>query len=99
MIDGVKMRVCENCSRFGKVVYVEQAEGGAGVQGHQTNANIELEPVDNYAALIKQAREKRGMTCKDLCAAIFEKESFMDRIEKGQAVPTEKIGRKLEHFL
>ena len=99
MIDGIKMRVCENCSRFGKVVYVEPAEGGAEMQGHQKNANIELEPVDNYSALIKQAREKKGMTCKDLCAAIFEKESFMDRIEKGQAVPTEKIGRKLEHFL
>jgi len=98
MIDGIKMRVCENCSRFGKVVYVEPMEG-AEMQGQQKNANIELEPVDNYAALIKQAREKKGMTCKDLCAAIFEKESFMDRIEKGQAVPTEKIGRKLEHFL
>jgi putative transcription factor len=99
MIDGIKMRVCENCSRFGKVVYVEPSQGGEEMAGHQKKADIELEPVDNYAALIKQAREKKGMTCKELCAAIAEKESFMDRIEKGQAVPTEKIGRKLEHFL
>ncbi|VVB73394.1 Helix-turn-helix [uncultured archaeon] len=99
MIDGIKMRVCENCSRFGKVVYVEPMEGGSADASFQKKADIELEMVDNYSSLIKQARAKKGMSTKELSAAISEKESFIDRIEKGQAVPTEKVGHKLEHFL
>lgn len=100
MIDGIKMRVCENCSRFGKVVFIEPEESAAADSlGEQRKSDIEFEMVDNYSTLIKQARTKKGMTCKELAAAIAEKESFLDRIEKGQAVPTEKIGIKLEHFL
>jgi len=97
MIDGVKMRVCENCSRFGKVVFVEPEEGVA--PAGKKKAGTEIQVVDDYATRIKQARTKKGMSCKELAAAIAEKESFIDRIEKEQSPPTEKVAQKLEHFL
>lgn len=98
MIDGVKMRVCDQCARFGKVVFVEPEEGeGSSLRDKRIETTIEI--VDDYANLIKTARTKKGMSCKELAAAIAEKESFIDRIEKEQTVPTEKVAQKLEHFL
>lgn len=97
MIDGVKMRVCENCSKFGKIVFVEPEEGEA--PSGMKKVEVEVGIVDDYATLIKQARTKKGMSCKELAAAIAEKESFIERIEKEQSPPTEKVAQKLEHFL
>ena len=57
------------------------------------------ELVEDYADIIRQAREKRGLSTEELGLKINEKESFLKKIEAGKTAPTELLISKLEHFL
>ena len=97
IVEGVQMNVCERCEKHGKVVsrfYDDDDEGP-----RQRMPKKEIEIVDDYADRIKDARNKKGMTIKQLAAAVAEKESYMDRIEKDETTPTEPTAKKLEKFL
>ena len=96
IVEGVQMNVCERCERHGKVVSRVYEEDD---RPRQRAPQKEIETVDDYADLIKDARNKRGMTIKQLAAAVTEKESYMDRIEKGETIPTEPTAKKIERFL
>ena len=51
-----------------------------------------------FSYIIKNAREKSGMTRKQVAEKIKEKESAIERIERGNT-PEEKVARKLEKIL
>jgi putative transcription factor len=57
------------------------------------------EVADDYAEVIKQAREKMGWTVEELGLKISEKESMLRKVELGKMVPTEQVIAKLEHAL
>mgnify|MGYP001583598187 CR=1 FL=1 len=98
IIESAKLRVCENCSRLGKVVYVERPPV-LGKGNKMIKKEFELELVEDYAERIKNARNKLQLNVKELASLILEKESFLDGIEKETTVPTEKTARKLERYL
>lgn len=54
---------------------------------------------DNYAHIIKTAREKAKLTQEELAKAIAEKENTIHRIETKQQEPSLKAAKKLEQFL
>lgn len=99
VIEGIEMTVCERCSKHGEIIRVikEENEREKPIQIPK-KAEVELEVVDDFAETIRKEREKRGMTIKQLAAAIAEKESYIDRIEKDETIPSEKVARKLEKF-
>ena len=57
------------------------------------------ELVEDYAEVIRQAREKNGMSHEDLGKKINEKESVLRKIETGKMAPNDQLISKLEHTL
>ena len=98
IVEGLRMDVCEKCAKHGKVVaQLYDDDDSPGIRGKIAKKEIEI--VDDYADKIKDARTKKGMTIKQLAAAVAEKESYMDRIEREETTPTEQAAKKLERFL
>ncbi len=76
------------------------AAGGARSPGAQhTMEKDEFELVDSYGVKIKAARERLGLPLAVLGERIAEKESFLERIEKETAKPSDPLAKKLEKEL
>lgn len=58
-----------------------------------------MEIVDDYADLIKEAREKLSWTQEDLAKKILERKNVLSNIERGELMPDIKTARKLEKLL
>ena len=96
IIEAVSMRVCDKCSKYGKVISIEKGEISAKKSSTQKDIEVEEEIVEDYAERIKSAREKRGMTRTELASLIDERESFIKRVEAGDAVPDDRLALKLQ---
>ena len=97
VIEGSHVYVCNTCSKHGEVV----EEGRPIQRSMQIKQKITLsEPSINpeFSYIIKNAREKAGMTRKQTAEKIKEKEAIIERIERGN-IPEEKVARKLENLL
>jgi putative transcription factor len=57
------------------------------------------EIVADYAEVIRQAREKMGLSHEELGKKISERESLLKKIEMGKMEPNELLASKLEHTL
>ncbi len=58
-----------------------------------------FEIVENYAEIVKKARESMGLTRELLARLVGVKESIIRRIEEGQLMPDVELARKLEKIL
>jgi putative transcription factor len=54
---------------------------------------------DDYSKVIRNAREKLGMTQDELGMKINEKPSGISHLENGSMKPSDALAKKLEHFL
>jgi len=63
------------------------------------SARSEAVLVYNYGEVVRQAREKRGITIEQLAKKINEKESVIRRVEDGKLRPPEALIDKLESEL
>jgi uncharacterized protein (TIGR00270 family) len=52
-----------------------------------------------YGATIRAARERKGLTIEELGKMVFEKASFLHRIEAETAKPDRGLAKKLENAL
>lgn len=59
----------------------------------------EMEIVENYGRLIKEAREKAGLKQAELAQMINEKHSLLRKIEHEEILPTDDVQRKIERIL
>ncbi len=103
-IEGARLVVCESCARRYKnaepmFVNKKKARKRPKQQPKKKTVEKTFEIVPDYAKIIKEAREKRGMKLEDLAKAIAEAESEMHKIERGELVPELKVAEKLEKFL
>lgn len=104
-IEGVVMKVCTRCARFGTIKKSHPPKARAGMPkgftGGPTRKTKEkvLECVDDYNDLIRTAREKKGMKREDLGRAMNEKVSVIARLESGTMVPDIKLAKKIENAL
>ncbi len=55
--------------------------------------------VSNYGAVVRKAREKRGLDHATLALKISEKKSIITSVESGNMKPNEKLIKRLENFL
>jgi len=60
---------------------------------------ISQEVIEDYAAKIRGAREKLGLSHEDLGKKINEKASLLRHIETGKVAPNNHLAGKLEHVL
>ena len=103
IIEGTKLDVCKNCSSFGSVIcrkeYVNDNENQSSFIKEMPIIEENDMIVDDYAHIIKKARERMKITQEELARALAEKESAITKIESGQMMPQIKTAKKLEQFL
>lgn len=102
-IDGSTLHVCPSCSRLGKPVR-QKTEGNRPPLPKPLTPKLdkitdELELKEDYHKIIKQTREKLGLSQEALGRKINEKPSVIKLLESGKLKPDNVLARKLEHFL
>ncbi len=109
-IDGSAMKVCKDCSKFGKIQRPPSkpahARGPQGApRGRKTpqrrprRRETTYELLEDYNTIIRQAREKKGWSREDLGRKINEKVSVVSRLETAHMAPDTKLARKIEKIL
>jgi len=108
-VEGAKLQVCQNCSKFGRTATVKPSYGDPTPKFKKRpytpkrtikikdHSNIDL--IDDYSLKIKQSREKLKLTQDGLGQKINEPASLIKRIEQGKVRPSIKITKKLERNL
>jgi putative transcription factor len=113
-IEGVSLEVCTECAKFG-VEAKKEAPKEVGPRpiiaqrlevrekrGRPRDVLEKVEKedlVEDYGARIRVARERAGMTQKDLAMKINERVTILAKIETNQMRPDEKIISKLQKEL
>lgn len=106
-IEGSILGVCPSCAKFGKRISPAQPVHGSkkdvpssfGYSAGKVSVVTEPVLIDRFGSTIVSARERKGLSLRDLALKINEQESYLDRIEKEKTTPEEKVVRKLEKFL
>lgn len=95
-VEKAEMKVCQNCARFG--VVRQKA-----VALHFTQKKMHKDPAflitENYASLLRKAREKKGLTQEDFAKYLQERESVVAKWEQGRMRPSVDVARRLEKLL
>lgn len=101
-IEGTKLYVCKDCSKFGKVIDEENSMPDRKLTFKISKKRI-LEDseiiIPNFNQVIKKKRELMGIKQKELAEMIAEKESVINKIESGSLEPPLKLAKKLEKKL
>lgn len=114
VIEGAKLTVCTECSKHGKIIWEEEPPKQTATTKTRTlpsptqfqirkvpppKVDTSQELIQNYDVLIRQAREKFGLTHEDLGKRLNEKISLLKKIETGKMTPDNTLATKLEHIL
>ncbi len=96
-VEDVILNVCKNCSNFGEVIKEEKVRKVIRKETKFKNEDIEV-IVSDYSKKIKEARESRNLTQKEVGEKLAEKESVIHKIESGNLEPSLELARKIEKF-
>jgi putative transcription factor len=113
VIEGAKLTVCDSCSKHGKLTWEDEPKPKTVVKSKgpkpsllvqtrklpETPAGTTVELVEGYDAVIRQAREKLGLSHEDLGKKMNEKVSVLRKIETKKMTPNNMLATKLEHIL
>lgn len=111
IIDGSELLVCIKCSTYGKSVSkrspvsrkILPTQPSTVIRSNKTKKTgfekLSDEIVDNYDELIKEAREKQGLTPEQLASQIKEKVALIRKFERKELVPEDAVRSKLERAL
>jgi len=97
IVEGIVLKVCDGCSKFGNVIIVEKPvirEERSVVGKREINEDI----VEDYSLKLKRARESLDLKQEDVAKKINEKESVIHSLEIGKLKPSLDLARKLERF-
>jgi Predicted transcription factor, homolog of eukaryotic MBF1 len=107
VIEGAVMRVCSECAKLGKPYTPgaratrpgnPEARPGPG-EGSRDEDLEELILVPDYHRLVKEARERLGLTQEELAAKAGLKASVISKVESGRFRPDVQTARRLEGIL
>ncbi len=98
-VEGVDLRVCQNCAKGKKIVYkaVEEPRGTQRKTIRKTEEEVEL--VEGYGKKIHAARDQMQIPLKVLAEMINEKEAHMLRVEEEKTRPSIELTKKIEKVL
>lgn len=100
LLEGAKLLACGRCMRTGKILHRfhdDEEPSEAPVSRPAGPASEEV--VENYAKVIKDARQRLKLPISVVAERISEKESYLQAIEGGRLTPTMDVARKLEKEL
>jgi len=100
-IEGVALKVCEECSKSGKILNVidDKKRNKPITKTQKLNYEEDYELIENYGMLIREARNRAGLSIEELARMVGEKSSYIRKIEKEEIRPSDKIILKLEKIL
>lgn len=100
-VEGAVLTVCQNCSRFGKILGVVKQHEVEKIRQKKAEEKPEAMDiiVDNYAEKIRKGREELGLTQKDFAKKLNEKESLIHQLESGNFHPNIELAKKLQKAL
>lgn len=105
LIEGAELEVCQQCSSLGtetrrfSTSEVSKPRAAPRLPRKPKTRDIfstSEEVVDDYADIVRTARERKGLTQDKLAEKINEKVSLIKKIERGEFVPEDKVIKKLE---
>jgi len=97
VIEGTTMSTCEKCKSHGpSQVIAQQFKPHSKLPPKKIEEEI---VVEGYGNLIKQAREKKGLSQKEFSEKISEKDSIIHKVETEHSVPPIALAKKIEKFL
>ena len=114
IIDGAKLMVCSDCAKSAPEVPLTHKQQPPStkkssrtqivnsprpVRDGRSTMRENLELIVEYSSTVRKAREKAGMTHKELSRKIGEKISLLQKMETGKMVPSQAVAKKLEHTL
>jgi putative transcription factor len=111
LVEGATLLVCQQCSSLGKELpgFPERRPraGRLGSVPSHTRTPLESLPkavedsdlVEDYSEIVKEAREKLGLSQTDLAFKAKEKVTVIQKIELGKILPTMRLTKELEHVL
>jgi putative transcription factor len=114
VIEGAKLTVCGRCALFGtsdwtpgkpaptKTLSRSQTAPQSNPRPRMRNdvESVEqLELVEDYGAQIRKARQRLGLSEKDLAKKMQEKESVVKNLEKMELTPDNKLIAKIRKYL
>jgi len=104
IVEGVMMKVCENCAKYGEVIPIKSGEEIASLPKLRKTQHVKDEKefdyvLEKYAEMVKKAREKKGLKQEEVAKAIAEKESVIHNIESGHLRPSIRLAKKIGAFL
>ncbi len=115
IVEGATLVVCKQCASLGTELPgfpdrprpTKIAPSATGPVRRSVRPPIESLPksveesdlVDDYPRVIKEAREKLGLSRQDLGFKAKEKMTVIQKIELGKMLPTMRLTRELEHLL
>lgn len=95
-LEGATMTVCESCAKLGERISAPPVFASRREKEPEFSKE---DIVENYATLVKSAREKKGWTQEQLAREIQEKEFLIHRIEQARMPPTIFLAKKLQRAL
>lgn len=98
MVEGTMMSVCKDCARFGDV----KSKSNVRIVV-QEKKSVQKEPeyifATGYGNIVKNAREKLGLTQEDFAKKISEHKSLIHQVESEHIKPNIVFANKLEKAL
>jgi putative transcription factor len=103
MIEGAVLELCPICAKHGKILEsTPQQVSRARTEQRRTPAarpEVDYLIVDNYAKLIRDARERMGLKQEEFAKRLNLKESQVQKMETGNFKPSLKMAAKLQNML
>ncbi|MCA9477731.1 MAG: TIGR00270 family protein [Nanoarchaeota archaeon] len=98
-IEGTVMNVCKECIKYGEQVSRPSSFKTRSSSFSRKDESEDQFIVKDFAARIKNGREKKNLKQADMAKQLNEKESLIHNIESGHLKPNFPLAKKLERFL
>ena len=103
IIEGAKIVVCEQCSRFGSDEWTVRSPQAPPrprpPRRDQVETTENVTPIEGYGKRIRQAREKMGLEPDKFANSIGEKTSTIKMLEREELIPDQAMAMKIKHSL
>ena len=96
-VDGAELNICSGCAKYGTVKRAPRNYHPQYKPGRKEEPEFKI--VNNYSALIREARELKGMKREDFAKFLNEKESLVAKWEQGSLKPRLDVAKRVGKVL
>ncbi len=101
-VEGVELKLCHNCTKYGRVKSNFNSRSSRSDPRHYPSFKKEQPEeriISSFGSLIRQNREKKGLTQQDFAKLLNERESVLVKWESGALFPDLEMAKRLEKQL